>query len=121
MTDSSIDFICWECKVKKYATDFMKKKDGKSYYNTCTDCWRKASAEWWVAKEFKICKRCDHKLPIRMFRRDQHGIPYSDCIHCHEITVDARYRQEKGYSDAPTKKVTFVGGADDKPSDSETK
>ena len=120
MTDS-IDFICWDCKMKKEARAFMKKKDGKSYYNTCTDCWRRASAVWWLSKEFKICKRCDHKLPIRMFKKDMDGIPYSDCIPCHEINVDARYRMEKGHSNGANKKVTFVGGADEKPSDSETK
>ena len=113
----SIDFICWDCKMKKEAKAFMKKKDGKSYYSTCTDCWRKASGVWWLTKEFKICKRCDHKLPIRMFKKDQHGMPYSDCIPCHEIAVDARYCREKELSRAPTRKVAFANETDGKPGD----
>ena len=36
MVDNSVDFICWGCKMKKEAKAFMKKKDGKSYYNTHT-------------------------------------------------------------------------------------
>ena len=106
---------CVKCEIMKPLTAFHVTKNGIDYYDQCTDCWRKASVLWWGGKAFKVCKRCEHKLPIRMFDRDSYGAPYSNCIPCHEVEVDERYRRERSPTRALAKKVTFPTVPDAKP------
>ena len=90
-------------------------RNGIGFYSSCVDCWRKESAVWWNGKEFKVCKRCDHKIPLRKFQRDTYGVPYSHCNDCHETEVDVRYRREKGLTCTPAKKVAIATASDAKP------
>ena len=116
MSTVSVLKTCQTCQIEKAMPAFQQMRNGIGFYSSCTDCWRKISASWWVGKEFKVCKRCDHKLAIRMFQRDKYGVPYSDCIACHEVEVDAKYHREKALIGGAVKKVAFAEVSHEKPS-----
>ena len=86
-------FQCVNCKSIKSQDCFMLKKDGLSYYDTCTECWRKKSVLFWSTKHFRVCKKCEEKLALRHFGRDGHGLPYAHCNECHEAHVAEDYRK----------------------------
>src|SRR5579862_819245 len=97
-----LGFTCVTCKAMKEIGSFLQKKDSEEYYQTCTPCWQKQSAKFWKGKRFKVCKGCDIKRAIRLFDKDDNGIPYSKCMECYEETVANAHRAKRVAEDAET-------------------
>src|SRR5277367_716487 len=86
-------FTCKTCNTLKEKDCFRAKKDGTAYYDNCLECWRGETKLFWETKKFRICRRCDEKLPLRLFARDKYDVPFTSCTPCHEKTVAEEYRK----------------------------
>src|SRR5271167_4745610 len=99
--------MCIGCQQLKPEEHYRRNTtDGERYLN-CLDCWRIASKEFWSTKNFRVCKNCDEKLPLRIFKLDIYGIPYAICMPCFEKHVAENYRKTR----AAAKKMVSENGA----------
>jgi len=89
-TDGST-FVCSSCNQVK---DVVKNKNGLEY-RLCHNCYQKEQNLFWATKQFRVCKDCDEKLPLRVFDNNKNGCPWFTCKSCFEHRVAAAYKNLK--------------------------
>src|SRR5277367_4293419 len=72
------------CNTLKEKDCFRARKDGTAYYDNFLECWRGKAKLFWETKKFRVCRRCDENLPLRLFARDKYDVPFTSCTPCHE-------------------------------------
>src|SRR3981189_1930872 len=72
--------------------------DGASY-NNCKDCfldvWRTDQLEFWADKNTRRCGICTEVVPLALYARDTHGIPYRNCRSCYSEKTAREYTERK--------------------------
>src|SRR3981189_1793041 len=122
---------CDTCNNVKDVGEFNKTTDG-ACYNNCKDCfldvWRKNQLEFWTDKNTRRCGICCDVVPLALYARDAHRIPYRNCRSCYSEETTREYTERQNakakaggdatggkpynrpatYKKTPTKKVDDV-------------
>src|SRR5271156_4368526 len=86
--------VCAECEETKDVSEFKKSPDG-SYYPTCSPCyleqWRINEIVFWKDKRNRKCGVCKESVPLSLYAKDSHGIPFRNCKSCDTENAERAY------------------------------